>query len=85
MCFRRREAEGPGPQILPGCPEFKETVEDNVTWRDCRTTLDGSHHRQLVAVLKAGHVKIEYSYGRLGATSGPALERMTQSIRILAN
>ena len=78
-------AEGPGPQISLGCPEFKETVEDNVTWRDCRATLDGSHHRQLVAVLRAGHVKIEYSYGRLGAKSGPALERMTQSIRILAN
>jgi hypothetical protein len=73
------------PPDLSKCPKLTETIEDNVTWRDCRMTEQGIHHRQLVAILKNGHVLIEYSYGPLGTPSAPALERMTQSIRIIAS
>jgi hypothetical protein len=73
------------PPHSSACPKIVETVEDNVTWHDCRSTSEGIHSRRLVAELKKGSVVIEYSYGRLGASSAPALERMTQSIRILAN
>ena len=67
------------------CPKVTETVEENVTWHDCRSTSEGIHSRHLVAELKGRYVVIEYSYGQLGASSAPALERMTQSIRIHAN
>jgi hypothetical protein len=66
------------------CPKIIETVEDNVTWHDCRLTVEGIHQRRLVAELSGRYVVIEYSYGQLGASSAPALERMTQSIRIHA-
>jgi hypothetical protein len=66
------------------CPEIVETVEENVTWQDCRRTENGIHERRLLAKVNGAYVLIEYSYGALGATLAPALERMTQSIRIHA-
>jgi hypothetical protein len=89
----REEMDGMSVEVVEGsqsplsseCPEIIETVEDDVTWHDCRSTSEGIHRRRLVAELKRGFVVIEYSYGRLGASSAPALERMTQSIRIHVN
>jgi hypothetical protein len=66
------------------CPTIDETVEENVTWHDCRKTENGFHERRLIAKLYGAYILIEYSYGALGATLAPALERMTQSIRIHA-
>jgi hypothetical protein len=77
--------EGTPPPLSSSCPKIVETVEANVTWHDCRSTSDGIHRRRLVAELKKGFVVIEYWYGRLDASNAPALERMTQSVRILAN
>ncbi len=69
----------------PDCPEITETIQANVTWHECQFSIDGTYERRLAAVLNGGHVLIEYSYDRLGASSAPALERMTQSIRVHAN
>jgi hypothetical protein len=66
------------------CPEIVKTTEEDVTWRTCRISGEGMHERRLAARLKGGHVLIEYSYSSLGAIFAPALERMTQSIRIHA-
>jgi hypothetical protein len=74
--------EGSRPPLQSVCPEITETVEDNVTWHDCRSTAEGIHSRRLIAEWDGHYVVIEYSYGRLSASRAPALERMTQSIRI---
>jgi hypothetical protein len=66
------------------CPTITRTVEENVTWHDCRYSTGGIHLRRLLAELNGGYVVIEYSYGQLGAASSPALERMTQSIDVHA-
>ena len=77
--------DGSSPPNWPNCPAIAETVREGVTWRDCRISTGDSHERRLMAVLKDGWVLIEYSYTKLGTPSGPALERMTQSIRVHAN
>ena len=72
------------PPSWPDCPKIIETVEDNVTWYDCRKSMDGFHERRLAAKLKDGYIVVRYSYTPIGAETGPSLERMTQSIRIHA-
>ena len=76
--------EGSQFPVFRACPDTTETVEDNVTWHDCRFSEGGIHHRTLVAEFKGAYVVVEFSYGRLSASSAPALERMTQSVRIHA-
>ena len=76
--------EGAQLPVRSECPKITETVQDNVTWHDCRYSVDGIHRRRLIAELHGSYVVIEYSYGKLSAKSSPALERMTQSIRIHA-
>ena len=76
--------DGSSPPNWPKCPAVTESIEDNVIWRDCRISTDGSHERRLMAVLKNGWVLIEYSYTKLATPLAPALERMTQSIRVHA-
>ena len=66
------------------CPEVAEWTEDGVSWRDCRISREGMHERRLMAKHNGRHVLIQYGYSSLGTSSGPALERMTQSIRIHA-
>jgi hypothetical protein len=66
------------------CPSIHEWVEDGVAWQDCRITTEGMHQRRLMASMNGRHVLIEYGYSSLGTASAPALERMTQSIRVHA-
>lgn len=68
----------------PDCPQVSETREELVTWHDCRIDAGGSHERRLVASLKGGYVLIMYRYSASAAVYAPALERMTQSIRVHA-
>lgn len=77
--------DDPAPPQWPDCPEVTETVEENVTWQDCRITLEGTHERRLYAKLNGRRALIQYSYSTSGAVFAPALERMLQSLRILAN
>ena len=44
--------------------------------------LHGQYTRRLAAALSDRHVLIEYSYSSLGTKLAPALERMTQSIKV---
>jgi hypothetical protein len=67
-----------------GCPQVLETVEGLVTWHDCRISTAISHERRLLGVMKEGQVLIRYQYSGASAQYAPALERMTQSIRIHA-
>jgi hypothetical protein len=76
--------EGSSPPEWPECPTITETIEGDVTWLDCRIPADGFYERRLAAKLKSAYVVIEYTYSRLGAATGPALERMLQSVRIHA-
>lgn len=77
--------DDPAAPQWPDCPQVTESVEENVTWQDCRITLEGTHERRLLAKLQGRHVLIEYSYSTSGAVFAPALERMLQSVRILVN
>lgn len=76
--------DGSNPPNWAGCPKVRKTFEDGVKWQDCRTSSGGIHSRRLAAILEGRHVVIEYSYEALSTPSAPALERMTQSIRIIA-
>jgi len=76
--------EGTDAPLWTDCPEIREAPEDNVTWLDCRISTDGFHQRRLAARLKDGYVLIQYVYTARGASTGPALERMTQSVRVHA-
>lgn len=67
-----------------GCPEVIETVERFVTWHDCRISTDYKHERRLLAVLGERRILIQYEYSQGSAVYAPALERMTQSIRLHA-
>ena len=69
----------------PDCEQATETQEEHVKWADCRISSDGMHERRLAAGLKDRHVLIQYAYSPLGTVLAPALERMTQSIRVVAN
>jgi hypothetical protein len=64
------------------CAEVTETLEDGVKWRECRIAANGTYERRLAAISKDGYVLIRYVYSSLGTVLAPALERMTQSIRI---
>jgi hypothetical protein len=68
---------------LGGCAEIETWVEDDVSWQDCRITTEGMYERRLMASMAGRHVRIEYGYSSLGTALAPALERMTQSIRVL--
>jgi hypothetical protein len=68
---------------LAGCAKIETWVEDDVSWQDCRMTTEGMYERRLMASMAGRHVRIEYGYSSLGTVSAPALERMTQSIRVL--
>jgi hypothetical protein len=76
--------EGAQLPIWSDCPTLAKTIEDNVTWHDCRYSANGTYHRRLLAELKGSFVVIDYSYAQQGALSSPALERMTQSIHVHA-
>jgi len=69
----------------PDCTEITETPVNLVTWHDCRVVSKGFYGRRLAARLESKHVLIEYRYGPEGTTLSPALERMTQSVRVRAN
>jgi hypothetical protein len=66
------------------CPEIQEWSEDGVAWQDCRIATEGMHERRLMASIAGHFVVIEYGYTYLGTVSAPALERMTQSVRVHA-
>jgi hypothetical protein len=66
------------------CPEIQEWAEDGVAWQDCRISTEGMHERRLMASMAGRFVIIEYGYTSLGTVSAPALERMTQSVRVHA-
>jgi hypothetical protein len=76
--------EDAGPLDWPDCPKIIETVEENVTWQDCRISAEGIHKRRLAARLKNRRILIQYWYSTSSAEFAPALERMTQSARIHA-
>lgn len=76
--------DGAATPDWPDCPQVTESVEENVTWQDCRLSREGSHERRLAAKLRDRVVLIEYSYATAGTAFAPALERMTQSVRIKA-
>ena len=76
--------EGSEPPAWPDCTKITETVEQGVTWQDCQISTDGLYQRRLSTRLKDAFVVIEYSYTLRGAETGPALERMTQSVRVHA-
>jgi hypothetical protein len=76
--------DGPSHPGWPDCPDVVRTVEEDVTWLDCRSSVEGEHRRRLGAMLHGIHVLIRYAYTALGTVTAPALERMTQSIRIQA-
>jgi len=66
------------------CADVTETIEDNVTWQECRIASDGTYERRLVARLKDMYILIQFVYSKAGTVLAPALERMTQSIKIHA-
>ncbi len=72
------------PPNWSDCAEVTETAEDDVIWRECRITADGIYERRIVARLKDMIVLIQYVYSTAGTVLAPALERMTQSIKIHA-
>jgi hypothetical protein len=76
--------DGSAHSQWPDCHDMAKTVEDDVTWLDCRASEAGEHRRRLGAVLKGTQVLIHYAYTALGTVTAPALERMTQSVRIQA-
>ena len=79
-----KRTDGSDPPDLADCPASTERHEGVVIWRDCRVGEGDLHLRQIVALLSGAYVLIEYSYSALGTTLAPALERMTQSIRVHA-
>jgi len=76
--------DGSSPPAWPECPTITETIEGDLTWLNCRISAGGFYERRLAAKLKGAYVVVRYSYSRLGAETGPALERMMQSVRIHA-
>lgn len=66
------------------CPKITETVEEHATWRDCGSTPGNVYERKLVASLASHEVLIRYVYTASGTPHAPALERMTQSVRVHA-
>ena len=77
--------DGPSPPAWSDCPTIEEFEESGVMWKDCRTASNGQYTRRLTAALSDRHVLIEYSYSSLATNLAPALERMTQSIKVVAN
>ena len=77
--------DGPLVPARSDCPIVEEFEEGGVKWKDCRTAHDGQYTRRLAAALSDRHVLIEYSYSSLATSLSPALERMTQSIKVVAN
>jgi hypothetical protein len=68
----------------PRCGTVEEFVIETVKWQDCRFTDDGVYERWLAASLKERHVLIQYLYSPEGTKFAPALERMTQTIKVHA-
>ena len=66
------------------CSEIDVWIENGVAWQDCRTATNSMHERLLMVSMPQRYVLIDYGYSSLGSESAPALERMTQSIRIHA-
>lgn len=77
--------DGSTPPEWPRCRTVEEFVIENVKWQDCRLTDDGIYERWLAASLKDRHVLIQYLYSSEATKFAPALERMTQSIKVHAN
>ena len=74
--------EGSSLPMWPDCPTVSEFTVEGVAWQDCHATSNGQYTRRLAAALSDRHVLIEYSYTSLATRMGPALERMTQSIKV---
>lgn len=66
------------------CREVEEWVEGSVSWQDCHVVSEGMYERHLLASMAGRYVVIDYGYSSLGTVFAPALERMTQSIRVHA-
>jgi hypothetical protein len=77
--------DGPSLPAWSDCPTVEEFEDGGVKWKDCRTASGGHYTRRLAAALSNQHVLIEYSYSSLATNLAPALERMTQSIKVVAN
>jgi hypothetical protein len=77
--------DGPSLPAWSDCPTVEEFEDGGVKWKDCRTASGGHYTRRLAAALSNRHVLIEYSYSSLATNLAPALERMTQSIKVVAN
>jgi hypothetical protein len=77
--------DGPSPPAWSDCPTVEEFEDGGVKWKDCRTVSDGQYTRRLAAAQSDRHVLIEYGYSSQATKLAPALERMTQSIKVLAN
>ena len=77
--------DGPSLPAWSDCPTIEEFEDGGVRWKDCRTASHGLYTRRLAAALSNRHVLIEYSYASLATNLAPALERMTQSIKVIAN
>ena len=74
--------EGSSLPMWSDCPTVNEFSVDGVAWQDCHETSNGQYTRRLAAALSDRHVVIEYSYTSLATRMGPALERMTQSVKV---
>ena len=68
----------------PDCRKVTTTTEEMVTWHDCHAVVHGMFERRLAARLRDQHVLIAYRYSAPATPLAPSLERMTQSVRILA-
>ncbi len=66
------------------CSRVDIRIDSGISWQDCRASTDASFVRILMATMPNRYVLIEYGYSSLGAPSGPALERMTQSVSVHA-
>lgn len=77
--------DGPSLPAWTDCPTVEEFEVRGVKWQDCRTTFHGHYTRRFAAAMSDRHVLIEYSYSSLATNTAPALERMTQSIKVIAN
>jgi hypothetical protein len=76
--------EEPDNSRWNSCAKIDVWKENGVGWQDCRIATDESYVRILMAQLPQHYVFIDYGYSSLGTESAPALERMTQSIRVHA-
>ena len=77
--------DGPSLPAWSDCPAVEEFEDGGVKWKNCGTASHGQYTRRLAAALSDRHVLIEYSYTSLATNMAPALERMTQSIKVIAN